>query len=85
MLTGRLPSSLSESLQYRASPLWHMIVRLSIQPMWLCELMAVWPGGSGVRAAKASSSHSGRPPSNFSTFPLISNIIYIPSLGESSE
>ena len=61
---GRCP------LQYRASPPWHMIVRLSIQPMWkslwasspqvgmsiwgkLCELVAVGPGGSGVRAAKA--------------------------------
>ena len=56
--------------QYRASPPWHMIVRLSIQPMWkslwasspqvgmsiwgrLCGLVAVGPGGSGVRAAKA--------------------------------
>ena len=38
----------------------------------LCELVAVGPGGSGVRAAKPStngSSHSGRPASDFSTFP----------------
>ena len=27
------------------------------------------------------SSHGGRPASNFSPFPLISNMIYIPSLG----
>ena len=47
----------------------------------LCELVAVGPGGSGVRAAKAGSSHRGRPASDFSTFPFISNIIYIPSLG----
>ena len=43
------------------------------------------PGGPGVRAAKAynttGSSHGGRPASDFSTLPLISNIIYIPSLG----
>ena len=40
------------------------------------------PGGSGVRAAKATgSSHRGCPASDFSTFPFISNIIYIPSLG----
>ena len=42
------------------------------------------PGSSGVRAAikpdTTGSSHSGRPASNFSTFPLISNIIHIPSL-----
>ena len=38
------------------------------------------PGGSGVRAANTGSSHRGRPASDFSTFPLTSNIIYIPSL-----
>ena len=34
-----------------------------------------------VRAATTGSSHRGRPASDFSTFPFISNIIYIPSLG----
>ena len=51
----------------------------------LCELVAVGPGGSGVigwlKPDTTGLSHSGRSASNFSTFPLISSIIYIPSLG----
>ena len=39
------------------------------------------PGGSGVRAAKAWYHRIESPASDFSTFPFISNIIYIPSLG----
>ena len=46
--------------------------------------------GMGIGRLKpdtTGSSHRGRPASDFSTFPFISNIIYIPSLhgGESSE
>ena len=32
------------SLQYRASPPWHMIIRLSIQPMW----KSLWACGPQV-------------------------------------
>ena len=42
------------------------------------------PGGSGLGQLKpdtTGSSHTGRQASEFSTFLLVSNIIYIPSLG----
>ena len=41
----------------------------------------VAPGLGQLKPDTTESSHGGRPASDFSTFPLISNIIYIPSLG----
>ena len=46
---------------------------------WLWGLVA--PGLGRLKPDTTGSSHSGRPASDFSTFPLNSNIIYIPSLG----
>ena len=77
---------------------WHMIVRLSIQPMWKslwasspqvrmgsCASWWLWglvaPGLGRLKPDTIGSSHRGRLASDFSTFPFISNIIYIPSLG----
>ena len=39
------------------------------------------PGLGQLKPDTTGSSHRGRPASDFSTFPFISNIIYIPSLG----
>ena len=39
------------------------------------------PGLGRLKPDTTGSSHRGRPASDFSTFPFISNIIYIPSLG----
>ena len=39
------------------------------------------PGLGRLKPDTTGSSHGGRPASDFSTFPFISNIIYIPSLG----
>ena len=51
---------------------------------WLWGLVAL--GLGRLKPDTTGSSHRGRPASDYSTFPLISNIIYIPSLGgESSE
>ena len=41
----------------------------------------VAPGLGRLKPDTTGLSHMGRPTSNFSTFPFISNIIYIPSLG----
>ena len=46
---------------------------------WLWGLVA--PGLGRLKPDTTGSSYSGRPASDFSTFTLISNIIYIPSLG----
>ena len=46
---------------------------------WLWGLVA--PGLGRLKPDTTGSSHRGRPASDFSTFPFISNIIYIPSLG----
>ena len=41
----------------------------------------LFTGVVSVKPDTTGSSHRGRPASDFSTFPLFSNIIYIPSLG----
>ena len=46
---------------------------------WLWGLVA--PGLGRLKPDTTGSSHRGCPASDFSTFPLFSNIIYIPSLG----
>ena len=61
-----------------------VVVIMVLQMSKLCELVAVGPGGSGVVQLKPDttrSSHRGSPASDFSTFPLVSNIIYIPFMG----
>ena len=42
---------------------------------------SVAPGLGRLKPDTTGSSRRGRPASDFSTFPFISNIIYIPSLG----
>ena len=46
---------------------------------WLWGLVAL--GLGQLKPDTTGSSHRGRPASDLSTLPLISNIIYIPSLG----
>ena len=48
----------------------------NINCWWLWGLVAPWLGW--LKPDTTGSSHSVRPASDFSTFPLISNIIYIP-------
>ena len=46
---------------------------------WLWGLVA--PGLGRLKPDSTGSSHSGRPASDFSAFPLVSNVVYIPSFG----
>ena len=60
---------------------WEWVYEGSCASWWLWGLVA--PGLGRLKPDTTGSSHRGRPASDFSTFPFISNIIYIG--GESSE
>ena len=58
---------------------WEWVYEGSCASWWLWGLVA--PGLGRLKPDTTGSSHRGWAASDFSTFPFISNIIYIPSLG----
>ena len=58
---------------------WEWVYEGGCVSWWLWGLVA--PGLGRLKPDNTGSSHSGRPASDLSTFPLVGNLIYIPSLG----